>query len=272
MQLNVRVVSAKGLAKMDTFGKSDPFVELSLTGTKSKVKTSVKDNTLTPVWNEEFKFVLYNPARQSLALLIKDQDVAADDDMATLTVQLATIPIGRPVEKWYDLVPVKGVKVGGQINLVLHVGLPGAPPFQEGRFPPWGPPPYAFHIRLISGSDIERMDGLGKSDPYVVLSSASETFQTSVKKNTLTPKWEEDFHFSVPDPRNFIIKLLLRDEDVVSDDDISSAEIQTGIFPFGVVLETDIELQPVGSVKKGGKLHGLFHLSTKGAPPFVTSG
>jgi Ca2+-dependent lipid-binding protein len=271
MQLNVRVASARGLAKMDTFGKSDPFVELWLTGSATRQKTPVIDNTLTPVWNADFKLFLYNPARQSLSLLVKDKDVAADDDMATLEVPLATLPIGPASDKWYELRPVKGVKVGGEINLFLQIGIPGDPPFRGLPLPPLGPPPYVFHIRIISGEDLPKTDTIGKTDPYVVLSSeAGETFQTTVKDNTLTPRWNEEFSFNITNPQNFTIKLLLRDKDLSSDDDISSAEIQTAIFPYGKVLETDIELVPIGSIKKGGKLHVLFHYATSGPPPFVT--
>jgi hypothetical protein len=113
MQLHVRVVEARGLAKLDTIGMSDPFVVLGLAGSKTVFKTAIKDNTLIPVWNEEFRFPLNNPPRQAPSLLVRDHDVAFDDDMARLELPLAPIPIGRVVDQWYDLTPVKGVKVGG---------------------------------------------------------------------------------------------------------------------------------------------------------------
>jgi Ca2+-dependent lipid-binding protein len=115
------------------------------------------------------------------------------------------------------------------------------------------------------------MDTLGKSDPYVMLSSNGERFQTSVKENTVAPRWDEDFHLRVPDPRNNLVKIQLRDYDVVSDDDISTCELQTGILPFGVVLDTWIELTPSAKVKKGGKLHLLLQVQTASKPPFVTA-
>jgi hypothetical protein len=272
MQLNVKVIEARGLAKMDTLGKSDPDAVLQLIGSQSTFKTAAKSNTLTPVWNEQFRFSVYNTSRQALSILLRDQDVALDEDMARLELALAQIPIGRVIDNWFDLQPIKGVKVGGQVHLMLHIGEPGGPEFRETPLPPLGKPPFGFHVRIIAAADFEKMDTLGKTDPYVVISSGGHSGKTSVKANDLNPRWDEDFHIPVVDPLNTIVSLLLRDEDVVSDDDISKCELQTGILPFGRVLDTWIDLSPVGKVKKGGRLHVLLQLASASQPPFVTLG
>jgi Ca2+-dependent lipid-binding protein len=270
MQLNVRVCEARGLAKMDALGKSDPYAVLQLVGCADKQKTKAIQNTLNPTWNEQFRFSIYNPARQALTILLRDQDVTLDEDMAKAEIQLAQVPVGQVVDKWYDLTPVKGVKTGGQIHLVLHIGPWNGAAFVPTPLPPIGAPPYVLHIRCISAEDVVKLDTLGKSDPYVLLSSNGERFQTSVKENTVAPRWDEDFHLRVPDPRNNLVKLQLRDYDVLADDDISTCELQTGILPFGVVLDTWIELTPSQKVKQGGKLHLLLQVQTASAPPFVT--
>ncbi|XP_042467887.1 synaptotagmin-3-like [Zingiber officinale] len=60
--LNVNVVCAYDLLKMDILGKSDPYVKLSLSGEglPSK-KTSIKMRNLNPEWNEQFKLIVKDP-------------------------------------------------------------------------------------------------------------------------------------------------------------------------------------------------------------------
>jgi Ca2+-dependent lipid-binding protein len=271
MQLNIRVIEAKGLAKMDTLGKSDPYVVLQLVGAHDTLKTSIKENTLAPVWNEVFKFPLYNPSRQALTLKLRDQDVALDEDMALTEISIASIPIGTAVDKWYDLQAAKGASKGGEIHLVLHVGLPDGAPFAPYAPPAIGAGPYLFHVRVIAAEGFEKMDLLGKTDAFVVVSSGSQNFKTEVQPSSLTPRWDKDFQLQVPDPRNQIVKLTLCDEDPLLDDNISSCELQIGIFPFGKVLDAWIELTPTPKVKKGGKLHILAQVASESAPAFVST-
>ena len=55
--LNVTIVECKNLNKMDTFGKSDPFVRIYLLpGGHDEVKTEVKKKDLNPVFNSTFNF------------------------------------------------------------------------------------------------------------------------------------------------------------------------------------------------------------------------
>jgi hypothetical protein len=272
MQLNVRVVEARGLAKMDTFGKSDPYTILRIVDAPSSFKTSVIKNSLTPVWNEQFKFSVYNPGIQVLSLLVRDEDLAADEDMATLDLQLASLPLGAVVDQWYELRPVKGVKVGGQIHLILHIGLPSSPPFVQWLFPPPTPPPYAFNLRIISADRMEKMDVIGKTDPYFIIKCGGQTLQTSVKNNTLTPRYDEDFQLFVNDPGGVTVKLQLRDKDVAFDDDIGSCELLTSIFPFGIVIDSYIELRAAKKVKRGGRVRVLLQVAAQAAVPFVPGG
>ena len=59
--LNVTVVECKNLKKMDTFGKSDPFVRVYLLpGTHEELKTEVVKKNLNPVFNANFSFKVLN--------------------------------------------------------------------------------------------------------------------------------------------------------------------------------------------------------------------
>ena len=63
-KFNVVILEAKNLKKMDACGLSDPYVKINLmmNGKRlKKKKTTVKKNTLSPYYNESFRFVnLFN--------------------------------------------------------------------------------------------------------------------------------------------------------------------------------------------------------------------
>jgi len=60
--LNVEILEGKGLASQTKNGTSDPYANVSLLDLRGGVikkesfKTSQKNGTLTPTWNEKFSF------------------------------------------------------------------------------------------------------------------------------------------------------------------------------------------------------------------------
>ena len=61
-QLQVTVIECKDLKKMDTFGKSDPFVKVYLMpGTHTEMKTKTIKKTLDPQFKEVFSFTVNIP-------------------------------------------------------------------------------------------------------------------------------------------------------------------------------------------------------------------
>ena len=135
--LHLRVIEAKNLAKMDVFSKSDPYVVIKMSGSTIINKTHYKKNTLTPRWNEEFHIPVSNPSTDMLHLKMYDKDVTNDDSMATLDIPLSSLPLGRVLDQWYDMVPCQRVKKGGEIHLVLQVTQQGAQPFVQIEMSPY---------------------------------------------------------------------------------------------------------------------------------------
>lgn len=71
--LHVKVLRAQKLLNMDFLSKSDPYVKLSLGGDMLPAKkTTVKMNSLDPVWDEDFKLTVKDPEAQVLQLHLYD--------------------------------------------------------------------------------------------------------------------------------------------------------------------------------------------------------
>ncbi|RUS77875.1 hypothetical protein EGW08_014349, partial [Elysia chlorotica] len=80
--IRITVIEAKDLVAEDISiigkGTSDPYVVLRV-GSKS-VKTTVKDKTLSPVWNETFEMIVDSADGQLLYIEVFDDDQGSKDD------------------------------------------------------------------------------------------------------------------------------------------------------------------------------------------------
>ncbi|OHT16155.1 hypothetical protein TRFO_42039 [Tritrichomonas foetus] len=117
----VKIIEGKDLAKMDTVGKSDPYIKLTISTdtTINWPSTKVVKNSQSPSWNESFLFWVTDPTRDKLMFKMWDKDMTSDDLMATLELPLAGFQVGVPQQKWFDFSPAKGVKKGGSIHMMI---------------------------------------------------------------------------------------------------------------------------------------------------------
>ncbi|KAF9331752.1 hypothetical protein BG006_005409 [Podila minutissima] len=80
--LTLHVIEADGLLGVDKSGTSDPYVKVCV-GEQSVLKTKVKKETLTPVWNESASMPLTGDAL-SLSLVVKDHNnIGSNKDLGT---------------------------------------------------------------------------------------------------------------------------------------------------------------------------------------------
>ena len=75
MVLEISVLNARHLPKMDTFGSCDPFVILQIG--ESKYETSVKKSSYSPDWNEIF---LYTAQASQLIVELYDWNRASKNE------------------------------------------------------------------------------------------------------------------------------------------------------------------------------------------------
>ena len=112
-------------------------------------------------------------------------------------------------------------------------------------------------VNVISATDIEKMDTVGKTDPYVVIwiqSCPSIKHKTSVLKNNMNPRWNEEFTIEILNQTNDILSFKMWDKDVLKDDEMATLDIPLGQFQLFDIIEKEYEMKPVRGVKKGGKI------------------
>ncbi|PUZ51026.1 hypothetical protein GQ55_6G131200 [Panicum hallii var. hallii] len=98
--LSVTVISAEDLPPMDIGGKADPFVVMYLKKGENKKKTRVVTDTLNPIWNQTFDFVVEDALHDLLMVEIWDHDTFGKGYIGrcilTLTRVLLEVALGGP--------------------------------------------------------------------------------------------------------------------------------------------------------------------------------
>ncbi|CAI9758930.1 unnamed protein product [Fraxinus pennsylvanica] len=113
--LSVTVISAEDLAPTDLMGKADPYVVLIMKKTESKNKTRVVNNSLNPVWNQTFDFVVEDGLHDMLIIEVWDHDTFGKDYMGRCILTLTKVILEG---EYKDTFPLDGAKTG---TLNLHL-------------------------------------------------------------------------------------------------------------------------------------------------------
>ncbi|WJX95886.1 Synaptotagmin-5, variant 2 [Trifolium repens] len=113
--LSVTVISAEDLPAVDFMGKSDPFVVLSLKKAETKNKTRVVNNSLNPVWNQTFDFVVEDGLHDMLLVEVYDHDTFGKDYMGRVILTLTRVILEGEYKERFELDGAKS----GYLNLHL---------------------------------------------------------------------------------------------------------------------------------------------------------
>ncbi|CAL5355278.1 unnamed protein product [Camellia sinensis] len=113
--LSVTVISAENLPSVDIMGKSDPYVVLIMKKSEQKSKTRVLINTLNPVWNQTFDFVVEDGLHDLLILEVWDHDTFGKDKMGECIMTLTRVILEG---EFTDTFTIDGTKSG---KLHLHL-------------------------------------------------------------------------------------------------------------------------------------------------------
>ncbi|KAH9735145.1 Synaptotagmin-3 [Citrus sinensis] len=213
--LHVKVIRAIRLLKMDIFGASDPYVQLSLSGERIPAKkTSVKMKTLNPEWNEDFKLTVKDPETQVLQLHVYDwEKVGTHDKLGMQVVPLRSLTPNETKELTLDLVKntnpndPQDKKWRGQLVVELTFSL-----FREESKRLSGPldrferkesevgkaTEYVYlgaGLLLVTVEGAKDLEGKHHNNPYAVVICRGEQKKTKMIKKCRDPIWNEEFQF-----------------------------------------------------------------------------
>ncbi|GAB4836806.1 Synaptotagmin-4 [Ancistrocladus abbreviatus] len=113
--LSVTVICAEDLPALDFMGKSDPYVVLTLRKAGTKRKTRVLNETLNPVWNQTFDFVVEDALHELLILEVYDHDTIGKNYIGRCIMTLTRVLLEG---EFYDIFGLDGAK-SGRISLHL---------------------------------------------------------------------------------------------------------------------------------------------------------
>ncbi|KAG0016566.1 hypothetical protein BGZ82_001019 [Podila clonocystis] len=117
-QLYVKLNKATNLTDKDTFGKSDPFIEMWL---DSSYKQRSKDTKgLNPVFDQTFCFYV-RPGQNKLYVRAVDRDTFSNDKIGEATINLANVlNTGKEGPQDYKLPKWLGFSSNGNVNMQMQ--------------------------------------------------------------------------------------------------------------------------------------------------------
>lgn len=192
-ELMVSVKEAQDLMAMDNSGSSDPYAIVFLSSDiQKKYETKVHRKTLNPVFNESFTFLLPKADVPETSVVIQLYDFnrfSKHDAMGELRLPLGDIDLQHVIEEWQKLSVASKIEQErlGEICFSLR----------------YVPSTSKLTVVILEAKKLKKMDSDGFSDPYVKVQlllnkKKWKKKKTTVKKNTLSPYFNEAFNFEVP--------------------------------------------------------------------------
>ncbi|GJN19266.1 hypothetical protein PR202_gb06522 [Eleusine coracana subsp. coracana] len=129
MLLRVNVIEARGLPAIYLNGSSDPYVRLQLGRRRPRATTVVK-RSLSPVWDEEFGFLVGDVTEELVVSVLNEDRFFSTDFLGRVRVPLTAIMETEDLSlgtAWYQLQPRKGGKFRrkrrGEILLRIYLSV-----------------------------------------------------------------------------------------------------------------------------------------------------
>ncbi|CAK9326549.1 unnamed protein product [Citrullus colocynthis] len=113
--LSITVLSAEDLPATDLVGKSDPYVVLTMKKSGMKNKTRVVNESLNPIWNQTFDFVVEDGLHDMLIVEVWDHDTFGKDYMGRCILTLTRVILEGEYKESFELDGAKS----GRLNLHL---------------------------------------------------------------------------------------------------------------------------------------------------------
>ncbi len=147
MKLNLKIIQAKNLPKVDVKGSCYGYCKIQFT--QQKAQTRIIDNSLTPRGRQDFSFDILDIEEDNLFLQLYDYDSIGKLDLfSDLEIKTKSLQPGRVIDKWY-IMNHKIKDTTQEIYLMIHIGEVKDTAFIEKNFNM-----LVANIRVISSKDV----------------------------------------------------------------------------------------------------------------------
>ncbi|KAM4613572.1 extended synaptotagmin-1 [Polymixia lowei] len=216
--LRIHLLEAQSLIAKDNLmggmvkGKSDPYVKINIEGLTFKSHV-IKEN-LNPTWNEMYEAVV-SEAGQEIQFEAYDKDLDADDFLGRFSVRLNDVIRCKYTDQWYTLKDVKS----GRVHLILEwvptvsesvrldqvLQLQSLQSYQNKAVP--SAALLFVYVERAHSLPLKKSGKEPKAGAELVLGETA--YRTKVCDRSISPQWNESFHFTVRDPKHetLIVKL-----------------------------------------------------------------
>jgi hypothetical protein len=107
-------------------------------------------------------------------------------------------------------------------------------------------------IRVCEARGLPDTQWVSKPDPYVIVKLENQNHKSSVCENSVNPKWEEVFKFTVADENSSQIKFELWNKNTLSDEFLGQYHLSLSGLERGIVKDEWVLLQ---QCKTNAELH-----------------
>lgn len=291
--LRAHVIEAQDLIPSEKNRLPETLVRMQL-GHQLRVTRPSPVRGSNPVWNEELMFVASEPFDEVIAISVMDRvGPGKDEELSRLLISVRDIPqrgdTGKyPDPRWFNLhkpsmVEEEGekkreIKFSSKIHLRLCLDA-GYHVLDETTHFSSDLQPSSKHLRktnigilevgILSAKNLLPMKGRegGLTDPYCVAKYGNKWVRTRTLRNTLNPKWHEQYTWEVHDPCT-VITIGVFDNCHISNGRDEARDQRIGKVRIRLsTLETDrlyTHFYPLLVLTSSGlKKHGELHLALR---------
>ncbi|KAL1921019.1 uncharacterized protein VTP21DRAFT_11654 [Calcarisporiella thermophila] len=246
------MVHSANVKNKELIGKSDPYVKLSLSG-KELSRTSVKEDTSNPQWNET-KFLLINNINSVLSFDIMDCNFKMKDKlMGTANFDMKVLE-EDPTKDDLMLELKHGSKRVGElkVDMIYHpVFIPKK--LEDGSMEE--APKSKIGVLRLTIHQAAELKGKGKRNAYAIFKlNGVEQHRTKIFKKSNAPVWEQSFEVFVVDHARANLQIEVMDNVMGRDNTIGNVTIT--LKELLATLETGQDWFPLtggdGKLRLGG--------------------
>ena len=268
--LYIKIIEGKEIKVKNFSQLADPYCQMQMVGDRSFLETKMIKGTLSPIWNENFNFVITNYDNDSFKLILKDNN----NDIGTIELRINQFEVGKVYKKWLA-VEKKGARTG-LIKSVINVVESGIEPFTgeeiEDKIDLPPSQNWLINIHLISANNLPSADSNGLSDPYCLFKILNTNISIKSRKidKTLNPVWDDYLNISFNSLNSDILRLEIIDWDRVGKHD----KLCMKDFPLidyipGEIYNDTYSLIPLEGNKAGATVKLKFQVTPPNIKPFT---